>query len=563
MADRSLFPSLLLVCSGGLTTVGLLFSGFWEASALAEAGLYWSESGQTASWVMPQPAWPGEPSEPQVSLVAESDLSGAQPPDSLNPFEEETSLGLALSAEAQARLDLLKQGDGLYEAGDRSGAMALYRQAKQAAAPVSSRSSRPDPTFSPDYSAAVKVYWREGTVGLEQQLESKAVVPLTILTEKYPEFIPGHLKLAEAHNHYQRPEAALAALERGASAYPNVPELQEALMQQQATMMRWLPAAITARQFAALNPDHPRASEFAELAEVYQQKFRATLREDITSNTIGSVLTGALNVGLGNPLGVISPIQNAVVMLRGENSVGASAAKSYQKRLEMLEDEAVNDYISRIGQKLAAVSGRDLDYEFFVVNDEKLNAFALPGGKIFIHSGAILKSQSEAELAGLIAHELSHAVLSHGFQVYTNANATGSLTQLVPFGGLFSKVAVTRYSREMEEQADLLGTRILANAGYAADGLENLTRRLTAEKPERRGAFWLSTHPEPENRIEYISAFIDRNGYNRYSYEGVAPHQAMQARVRSALRSLEEVEEAEEVKVEAELEGDRTELLEP
>ncbi|MBC1300290.1 M48 family metalloprotease, partial [Nostoc sp. UCD122] len=76
--------------------------------------------------------------------------------------------------------------------------------------------------------------------------------------------------------------------------------------------------------------------------------------------------------------------------------------------------------INDIGQKLAKVAGRnEFKYEFFVIPEEELNAFALPGGKILINAGAIAKTTSEAELAGLVAHELSHVVLSHGFQLVT------------------------------------------------------------------------------------------------------------------------------------------------
>ena len=208
--------------------------------------------------------------------------------------------------------------------------------------------------------------------------------------------------------------------------------------------------------------------------------------------------------------------------------------------MPIVEDEAVNAYVNRIGEKLVAVAGREMNYEFYVINDERLNAFALPGGKVFIHSGAILKSRSEAELAGLIAHELSHAVLSHGFHTYTKANATGSFSQLIPFSGLFSRIAVTKFSRDLERQADLLGTRMLASAGYAADGLENLSYRLLDDEPGKRRFSWLSTHPDTEDRIQYLGELIDRNGYNRYAYEGVSEHAQVQALVKAALEQLDE-----------------------
>ncbi|MEM9137975.1 MAG: M48 family metalloprotease, partial [Cyanobacteria bacterium P01_F01_bin.42] len=444
----------------------------------------------------------------------------------------------------QLRFNLLEAADQFYQSGRATEARLLYKKAKRSDERSASSTSLPEPTFEVE-NGAVKVYWREGNDGLDQGLESKVIVPLTLLTESYPEFIPGHLKLAEGHNRFGRPEEALNALERGASVYPAVTELQESLMQQQVSMKLWLPASITARQFATLNPDHPRAAEFRELSEQYQKKFRAVLRGDITSNAIGSVLTGALSVGLGNPFGAISPIRNAIALLRGEDSVGRSAAKSYLKKLPVLEDETVNAYVDRIGQKLASVAGREMDYEFYVINDERLNAFALPGGKIFIHSGAILKTRSEAELAGLLAHEISHAVLSHGFQMYTQSNATGNALSIIPFSGLFSRIAVTKYSRDLERQADLLGTRILASSGYAADGLENLSHVLLKEEGQKkkRRVSWLSTHPDTEDRIQYLGELIERNGYSRYAYEGVTEHAQIQGFVRTELDKLKQLEQ--------------------
>lgn len=481
---------------------------------------------------------------PVISEI-ETSQESIEPPSA--NFGDDVGLAIEPSDGGLARFNILALADQMYRADRKREATMLYQKAKSDDMRSDPISSIPEPTFEVE-GGAVKVYWREGNDGFEQGLESKIIVPLTLLTEQNPEFIPGHLKLAEGHNLFGRPENALSALERGASIYPNVPELQEALMTQQASMKRWLPAAITARQFSTLNPDHPRAAQFLELSEIYQKKFRATLRENITSNAIGSVLTGALSVGLtGNPFGAISPIQNAIALLRGENSVGRSAAKSYRKKLPMLDDEAVNSYVNRIGQKLVAVSGREMEYEFFVVNDERLNAFALPGGKIFIHSGSILKSRSEAELAGLMAHELSHAVLSHGFQMYTKSNATGGFTQLIPFSGLFSRVAVTKYSRDLERQADLLGTRILANAGYAADGLENLSRMLLEEEEMKGGRSLFASHPETEKRIQYLGELIERNGYNRYAYEGVSEHADVKKLVQVALDQLkEDVNENEE-----------------
>ena len=132
--------------------------------------------------------------------------------------------------------------------------------------------------------------------------------------------------------------------------------------------------------------------------------------------------------------------------------------------------------------------------------DDSLNAFALPGGKVFVNAGAIMKTDSEAELAGLLAHEVSHAALSHGFQLVTQGNLTANVVRYIPYvGNAATSLIVMNYSRDMERQADLFGTRVLVNSGYAADGVRNLMEKLheSHQKDEKNSQppEWLSTQP--------------------------------------------------------------------
>lgn len=112
--------------------------------------------------------------------------------------------------------------------------------------------------------------------------------------------------------------------------------------------------------------------------------------------------------------------------------------------------------------------GRDFEYEYYVVKDPNINAFALPGGKIVVNTGAIMAADSEAEIAGLLGHEIAHAVLSHGFLKVARANFLNSSGQLlgsvqelqqgVPFITRMSALVNLAYSREAETQSDILGT---------------------------------------------------------------------------------------------------------
>jgi predicted Zn-dependent protease len=120
------------------------------------------------------------------------------------------------------------------------------------------------------------------------------------------------------------------------------------------------------------------------------------------------------------------------------------------------------------------------------------------------------------------------------------------VTQYFPFGGTAANLIVLDYSRDMERQADALGTRILTSGGYAADGLHNLMVTLDEEERERPIFVWLSTHPDTQERIRNLETIIERNGYNRYAYEGIERHQAIQERVAQLLEEYEKRQECEE-----------------
>lgn len=504
------------------------------------------------------------PSEPNSVPSSASESPTSEPADAINPESVDPTSQTDTSAseeddqaemddahkstEELARRKLLLKADQLYQTGQIEEAETLYRQAKLPFSEQGAVEPPADPIQNPEaLPPGGRVYWREAQAGKQLNLKTRIFVPLRLLVQEYPQFIPGHLQLAESLEADRKPEEALAVMAKAAALYPNQPDLQKGLIQQQTQSKQWLEASITARQFALLNPDHPDAPEFSQLSQEYQDRFRARLRTQITNNTIGSFITGALGIAItGSPIPGLSALQTSILLLRGETAVGDAIANRAKRQLPLIEDPEVQAYVDRIAQKLTPIAGREFNYQFYIVNNEKLNAFALPGGKIFINGGAILKSNSEAELAGLIAHELSHAVLSHGFQIATESAEAGGLTRLIPYvGGLFTSVVVADYSREMERQADVLGTRLLASANYAADGLRNLMVTLSKEdKPFV--APWFSSHPGSLERVQYLEKLITDNGYNRYAYEGIEDHQRIQELVRAELKKAKEEEETSE-----------------
>ncbi|QIR36795.1 M48 family metalloprotease [Tolypothrix sp. PCC 7910] len=466
-------------------------------------------------------------------------------PEDTEPKKPDTATEPEPTPEEIARQQKFIEADKLYQAGQIAEAEKIYREVKAPFAKTSQPQERKaaitDPT---QLSPAGKVYWREAEAGIEKKLESRTLIPLQLLVEQYPEFIPGHIKFAEVLKQYNRSQAALDILERGASLYPDQPELIKARVTALAEAQKWMEASLAARQFAILNPKDPQATEFANLADVHLKRYKSHIQAEIRGNAIANILTGALGYAVsGSLLGPFSALDSTIMLLRGEESIGESVAKQAKQELKLITDETVVAYVNEIGQKLAKVAGRnEFKYEFFVVPQEELNAFALPGGKIFINAGAIAKTNSEAELAGLIGHELSHVVLSHGFQLVTQGNLVANVTQYIPLGGIIGQLSALSYSRDMERQADTLGTRLIVATGYAADGLRNLM--VTLEKQQKNAPpSWLSSHPGGSERVSYLEAMISNSKYNRYAYEGVERHAQIQAKVKQILKEKKSQEE--------------------
>ncbi|MGD1940741.1 MAG: M48 family metalloprotease [Leptolyngbyaceae cyanobacterium] len=501
-----------------------------------------------------------EPRLPAESLPTEAD-------ETWNDAEIESLGEAAEPPKITKQQQILMAADDYYLAGDRDAAEVLYRQVKDALWQVDPDTLRPLPIYDPaDLPPGGTVYWREAQAGYELGLTHRTLVPLELLVDEYPEFIPAQVFYADYLIANDRAEEADEILDRALMIYPSQPDLLQARTQTQMALEQWIEAAITAKQFVLLNPEHPDQASMETLSQENLDRFRAAMNEELTGNLIGNIVTGAAGLILtGGLIGPYTALNSAMILLQGESAVGAGAAEQIKTQAPMMTDAEVNAYLDGMGQKLASLAGRDeFDYDFYVIEDPALNAFALPGGKIFINSGAILKTDSEAELAGLVAHELAHAVLSHGFQMATNGNLISSVAGIIPLpqvGGIAASLAFSSYSREMERQADILGTQLLSAGGYAADGLHNLMITLQEESGGTGGLSWFSSHPAPAERVDYLKQIVEVGGFNRYAYEGVASHLAIQERVaRLTPAAAEETETetdenpADEVEVEPETE---------
>ena len=490
--------------------------------------------------------------EETTNSSADSEAKETEEDDSKEDSETETVN--EPTPEEIARLKKLAGADRLYLSGYKADAAKLYRQAKEVwqlelavgTPKEESVAAFDDPA---QLSPAGKVFWRNYQEGKQQQLESKILSALKLLTTREPQFIPGHIHYAQMLRQYEREAEAVAALNKAVNRYPSQPKLVKAKIDAHIAEEEWLDASVLARQFALFNPDLPEAKKFDRLAEEYLEEYQSDLRSDIALNAVGSAIAGTVGFVLtGSLFGPLSALETTSMLLRGESAIGEASVRQAKRQLPLVEDERILQYVDEIGQKVAAASGRnEFDYDFYVIMDDSLNAFALPGGKIFVHAGAIMKTDSEAELAGLLAHEVAHAALSHGFQLVTQGNFTANIVRHIPYvGNAASGLIVLNYSREMERQADIFGTRILVNSGYAADGVRNLMVKLHKSHQEEENSEppeWLSSHPNSKQRIRYMEKLIVDNNLDRFTYEGVPRHQSVKYLVKEQWEEYEECAE--------------------
>jgi len=199
--------------------------------------------------------------------------------------------------------------------------------------------------------------------------------------------------------------------------------------------------------------------------------------------------------------------------------LGREAAAEIEKQVEVVDNPELNSYIRSIGERLAVQpQAGKYPYTFKVVNDPTINAFALPGGPTYVHTGLIAAVDNESQLAGVLAHEIVHVALRHGTNQASRANliqlpvllagkAIGSeslLGKLAQLGiGLGANSVLLKYSRTAETQADLMGVQIAAQAGYNPIEMARFFDKIEAEGGARAPQF-LSSHPNPGNRRKAI-----------------------------------------------------------
>ena len=203
-------------------------------------------------------------------------------------------------------------------------------------------------------------------------------------------------------------------------------------------------------------------------------------------------------------------------------TLGRRAAQEVEQQFPLMRDSQVEGYVQDVGRRLVnAIPSQfqhsEFQYNFKVVNARDINAFALPGGPMYVNRGMIEVAKTEGEMAGVMAHEIAHVALRHGTAQATKGQKYGLLAGIAGIAGTILggpgvgqlaqapfAVYLLKFSREYETEADILGAQIMARAGYDPRDLANMFRTISAQSGGGGGGF-LSDHPSPNDRYARIN----------------------------------------------------------
>ena len=241
-------------------------------------------------------------------------------------------------------------------------------------------------------------------------------------------------------------------------------------------------------------------------------------------NTRSALLTVWL-VGLGSTVAAFS-----LVSVNQEIQIGREAQAQVRSQVPELRDGTVNSYIDSVGRRLAArASGPRYPYDFSVANLRDVNAFALPGGPVWVHRGAIQAARNEAQLAAVLAHEIGHIAQRHAASRLTKSIiANGGLSLLGAVlgnnsggdraaqigAGLFAQGLFLKFSRDDEREADRIGMQMMSRGGWNPRGMVEFMQVLREQQGRDPSSVevFMSSHPSPRNRVQALQRDLKRYG---------------------------------------------------
>jgi predicted Zn-dependent protease len=237
----------------------------------------------------------------------------------------------------------------------------------------------------------------------------------------------------------------------------------------------------------------------------------------------GTLLVGSVS-GCGRVLaGAVTALPAFLINEQQEVALGARAAQQILAQAPLVQSASLQEYVGRLGAQAAAVSERpNLPYRFFVIQDAQPNAFALPGGFIFVTSGLLGLMENEAQLMGVLAHEVGHVAAKHHTEMIREAAiaqgvavaAVGAESQATQqIAGVIAQLVLRGMGRQDELESDRLGAQYTAQLGYDPTQLATFLQRLNSATGNTQPPWLypLSTHPPVEQRINELSSHITTN----------------------------------------------------
>lgn len=225
-------------------------------------------------------------------------------------------------------------------------------------------------------------------------------------------------------------------------------------------------------------------------------------------------LAGCAGLGLGT--GDVN-----LISIEEEWEMGRQLEAEIAREMDLVRDQAALSYVNQVGQRIVGQTNmRELPWEFHIVDDPAINAFNIPGGHVYVHTGLIEAAGNASELAGVMAHEIAHGVERHATERLTQAYGLSIIAGLVlgQNPGILEQIvaqiagtgAIASFSRGDEREADELGVRYMFNAGYNPEGMADMFRTLLEERQRRPSRLeqFFSTHPLTEDRIQAIERQI-------------------------------------------------------
>jgi len=256
----------------------------------------------------------------------------------------------------------------------------------------------------------------------------------------------------------------------------------------------------------------PAATDASQQPQAQDQTTTSSDDETVKGVKAGSEkdVNSIGNRGVGNGVNLYS--------LQREIALGKQAAMEVEKTARMINDPVVTEYVNRVGQNLVRNSDAKVPFTIKVIDSDEINAFALPGGFFYVNSDLILRADEEAELAGVMGHEIAHVAARHGTKTATKGEimqlATIPLILLGPGGwagyGLYEglnlaiPMSYLKFTRDAEREADFLGLQYMYKAGYDPNAFVSFFEKIEAEERRRPGSIpkVFSTHPPTPDRVQ-------------------------------------------------------------